>query len=79
MEWIEVVSTNIKAVAYDAVLSKLHVKFNSGAEYVYLDVPVEVFNGLVEAPSTGRFFADEIRGKYEYYREEDDTQEASAV
>lgn len=40
------------------------VEFKGGAKYEYFDVPLDVINGLVEAPSVGRFFNENIRGQY---------------
>ncbi|MBA7580346.1 hypothetical protein ES708_22237 [subsurface metagenome] len=68
IRWDTVESSNINMVGYDAELEELHVKFNSGTEYVYSGVGAEVYGGLMRAPSKGKFLAAEIKGKYEYQR-----------
>lgn len=66
MDWQEVSSSNVAAIAYDPDASELYVRFHSGAEYVYLAVPASVYDGFMEAPSKGRYLNDAIKGKYEY-------------
>jgi len=66
--WDTVESSNINMMGYDAVTMELHVKFNSGTEYVYSGIGADVYGGLMRAPSKGKFLAAEIKGKYEYQR-----------
>jgi hypothetical protein len=68
LDWTEVESSNIKMVGFDADKSELHIKFNTGAEYAYLGIARDTFDNLMDAPSKGKFFAAEIKGKYEYRR-----------
>jgi len=68
LKWQPVASSNIDSIAFDAEESELHVKFNSGAEYVYLGVPATLYDSLLEAESKGRYLNDAIKGRYEYYR-----------
>ena len=42
------------------------VRFIDGDEYAYVGVPGEVHRSFADADSKGRFFADEIRGRYPY-------------
>jgi hypothetical protein len=65
MEMIPVTSSNLKAVGYDAFTQELQVEFQNGGAYIYSAVPVEIFNALMEAKSVGRYFLNEIRGKFE--------------
>ncbi len=66
VEWIEVKSSNIAAIAYIKEAKQLMVQFNNGNVYAYSDVPEEVFDGFLDASSKGRYFAEHIKGKYEY-------------
>jgi hypothetical protein len=66
LDWKEVESSNIFAIGYDTDKSELHIKFNTGAEYAYFGVAKDTFDNLMDAPSKGKFFAAEIKGKYEY-------------
>ena len=57
-------SSSVASVGYDAKTQTLEIEFQSGSVYDYGEVPPEVFKGLMEAPSKGRFFSNEIRGQY---------------
>jgi len=63
---MDVDSTAIQDIDYDAERAKLLVRFVSGERYVYVGVPGEVHRSFVEAPSKGRFFQAEIRDRYPY-------------
>jgi lysyl-tRNA synthetase class 2 len=65
---MDVDSTAISAIDYDAERSKLLVRFQSGERYVYVGVPGEVHRSFVEADSKGRFFQAEIRDQYPFNR-----------
>lgn len=65
---MEVDSTAIQEIDYDAERSKLLVRFASGERYVYVGVPGEVHRSFCEADSKGRFFQAEIRDRYPYNR-----------
>lgn len=71
VEWQPVESSNIEAIAYSSGKSELHVKFKSGVEYAYSDVPASVVDDLMAAPSKGKFLAENIKGKYPYSKVED--------
>ncbi len=58
-------SSNIEAVGYDCEGQELHVQFLSGGYYVYYDVPQEVFDSLMNAPSKGSYLNREIKGIYQ--------------
>lgn len=58
-------SSNIKGVGYDPDAQELVVEFNKGGRYKYKGVPPHVYAQLLEADSVGRYFATEIRNKYE--------------
>lgn len=47
----------------------LEILFCSGGRYRYQHVPENLFTGLIDAPSPGKFFAKEIKsnpGKYPF-------------
>ncbi len=48
----------------------LFVVFVDGDVYAYFDVPPDVFDAFLEAPSKGRFFADHIRNAYAFHKVE---------
>jgi hypothetical protein len=65
---MQVDSTAIREIDYDAERAKLLVRFESGEQYVYVGVPGEVHRSFVEANSKGRFFQSQIRDRYPFNR-----------
>jgi KTSC domain len=65
---MQVDSTAISDIEYDAGHGKLVVTFEDGDCYVYVGVPGEVHRSFIDADSKGRFFAFEIRDRYPYNR-----------
>lgn len=59
-------SSNIGAVGYDYQSKTLEVEFNTGAVYQYFEVPTSIYKDLVGAASVGSYFAENIKGKFEY-------------
>lgn len=66
MERTEVESSNIKSMGYAEFEQILELEFNNEAVYQYSGVPKEVYENLVSSESKGRFFAKEIKGKFDY-------------
>jgi hypothetical protein len=66
MQLEPVESSMLAAVGYDSNLKALVVLFNSGKAYQYLGVPPEVFHGLTEAGSKGRYMLDHVIDHYPY-------------
>lgn len=61
VDWHAVTSTNLLAVGYSDA-GNLWVRFASGA-YCYHDVPHEVYESLMAAPSKGTFLDREVKKK----------------
>lgn len=59
--WHGVVSSNLSAVRYDEAAQHLDIRFIKGTVFRYFRVPKEVTDGLITAPSAGRFFAERIK------------------
>ncbi len=57
-------STTLAALAYDDAHEILQLEFRSRAIYRYRGVPAPVYKALVAAPSKGRYFNREIRGRF---------------
>ena len=68
VEMIQVSSSNILAVGYDADNEIVHVQFLQGAEYVYKGVPQHEFDGLLNAPSVGSYLNRNYKNFYPYER-----------
>jgi lysyl-tRNA synthetase class 2 len=65
---MDVDSTAISEIDYDAERAKLLVRFTSGERYVYVGVPPEVSRSFAEAESKGRFFQAYVRDRYPFNR-----------
>lgn len=62
MERIPVQSTDLASVGYDPETLILEVEFLNGrSTYQYSGVPLEIYEGLMNAGSKGRFFNQFIR------------------
>ncbi|GJM03513.1 MAG: hypothetical protein DHS20C08_20140 [Rhodomicrobium sp.] len=57
-------SSAINYVNYDPVSKVLSISFRSGRTYDFYGVPECVYEGLLAAPSAGKFFHDNIRDQY---------------
>lgn len=68
METVKIQSSQIQEVAYDTESSKLYVKFVRSGWYSYKGVPVELYIGLTQAPSAGRYFGQHIKTKFAYQK-----------
>lgn len=59
-------SSNISRILYDDQKAELVIEFRKGRPYRYSDVPPEIWNDFVAAPSAGKYFAQYIKGQYKY-------------
>jgi hypothetical protein len=59
-------STTLATVAYDQARELLQLEFCSRAVYLYFGVPAAVHHALIGAPSKGRYFNQNIRGRFPY-------------
>ncbi|NJO97614.1 MAG: KTSC domain-containing protein [Pleurocapsa sp. CRU_1_2] len=66
IDWIEVNSSLISAIAYDAYDATLRIRFRSGAIHGYQNVLVSQFLQFRDAPSKDRFFNHHIKDLYGY-------------
>ena len=66
---IRVDSSSIDSVGYawlhDHNGGELYVKFSSGKCYTYVGVPRIVYLGLLAAKSTGQYFTEFVKGRYD--------------
>jgi hypothetical protein len=61
MNYEPVKSSNLSEIAYDQATSTLGVRFKSGGEYEYANVPEQVYQALISAPSVGSYFDAHIK------------------
>lgn len=64
MAWQPLQSSMLAAVDYDPAMQVLNLRFVSGAVLAYVGVPADVARGLVEAPSAGRYFHQNIKDRF---------------
>jgi hypothetical protein len=57
MNWLEVYSSNVAAVAYESDIATLTVRYKDGSVYVRPNVTATQFGALMTAPSKGKFLA----------------------
>jgi KTSC domain-containing protein len=69
MKWVKTPdSSSIARFRYDRKSQVLIIDFKNGRTYNYYEVPESVFERMVAASSTGRFFLKYINGEYDYDR-----------
>lgn len=66
MKPIAVESTTLATVAYDADRELLQLEFRDRRVYQYFEVPADVHEALLRAPSKGHYFNRAIRGRFTY-------------
>jgi hypothetical protein len=59
-----VISSAIHRVEYDEASRRLDIWFASTGQYSYYGVPLAIYLDLLNSPSKGRFFNDNIRDHY---------------
>ena len=66
MEREQVSTSNVKSIGYDINTSILEVEFKNGRVYQYFNVPINVYNALINASSIGKYLNSNIVGVYKY-------------
>lgn len=61
----EVSSSAVRRVDYDEESRELYVTFTDGDKYAYLNVPLDVYDELLDAPSVGAYVNRRIKPHYE--------------
>ena len=59
---VPVKSSAIHSAGYSPGI--LYVRFNNGKAHRFLKVPEPVYRAMIAAPSIGRFFGANVRGKF---------------
>lgn len=61
-----VASSSVRAIGYDTPTQTLEVEFWSGRMYQYYNVPDNMYEQFMQAPSKGRFLNYYIKYQYPY-------------
>lgn len=65
-------SSMMASAGYDSLTRVLEIEFATGAVYRYFNVPLDVYQDLLDAPSHGRIFHNRIRGVFECHHVADE-------
>jgi len=66
MDRIHVNSSNIESVGYEDSSQTLEISFINGGIYQYYDVPYDIYQGLMNADSHGKFLHLYIKDNFSY-------------
>ncbi len=58
----QIKSRFIKSVSF--AKERLTVEFKGGSRFRYVDVPMKVFTGMCESELPGKYYTDNIKGKF---------------
>lgn len=61
-----VISSALTHVAYSPSTRELDIRLVTGRTYRYADIPPEIYERLMSAPSKGAFYNAQIRNEYAY-------------
>lgn len=64
MQRVPVSSSNIASIGYDEAAKTLEIEFHTGSVYQYLNVPIEIYRGLLKAGSPGGYFRNHVKGRF---------------
>ncbi len=59
-------SSNIAEIGFDEDTQTLEILFLNNSIYQYFDVPMHIYDALMQAESQGKFLAQNIKGFYRY-------------
>jgi hypothetical protein len=57
-------STNVDYFAINKGAKQLFIQFNSGKGYIYLEVDENTLQDAIDAPSIGKYYYAQIKGKF---------------
>jgi hypothetical protein len=64
--FLPIESSVMTAIEYDEAAAELDITFTGGKIYRYRNVPVEIYAGLLDADSKGRFFNETIKEAFAF-------------
>lgn len=64
MEMVQVRSSAIRAVGYDRSIRRMRITFEQGHTYDFCEVPHDVYEALMAAPSKGTYYNKYIKDRY---------------
>lgn len=70
MQRVPVDSSDLVSVGYDELSQTLEIEFKENRVYQYLEVPADIYKGLLKADSPGRYFFSYINAYFRYRKVE---------
>ena len=67
MQRVRLQSTTLTSALYDLHRRQLELEFRSGKRYRYFQIPPEMYDALLKAPSKGEFFNRSIRNRFPFH------------
>ena len=64
-----VTSSQLHSIGYDPETKTLAIKFKTGGVYHYADVPESEHKAMMAAPSHGKHFYANIKGKFKFTKQ----------
>ncbi|MES0881795.1 KTSC domain-containing protein [Roseibium sp. SCP14] len=61
-------SSNIASIGYDEATQTLEIEFLDNSVYQYFNVPANIYEAIMAAPSHGVFLNANIKGQFAYER-----------
>lgn len=58
-------SSNVEYFGIESSYSMLFVQFKNGSSYVFRDVPINILNEIQTAESVGKYFSQNVAGKFQ--------------
>jgi len=68
MDRQSVTSSDLSSVGYDPDIRILEIEFHGGRVYHYFEVPAAEYSALMDSPSKGRYFHQQIKDIYRCVR-----------
>lgn len=68
-------SSNIESIGYDEDTERLEILFKTNKNYMYFEVPRNIYEELIGSSSVGSYFHSNILGKFRYEKIETNTNE----
>ena len=66
IDWVNVRSSAIRKIGYDASTSRMYIDFeDSDPYYTFCRVPEHVFREFINARSVGRYYHQYIKDRYD--------------
>ncbi len=64
----QVQSSDINSIGYDNENSVLEIEFLSGGIYQYSNVPINIYNDIMNALSHGKYFHQNIKDSFNFIK-----------